>query len=50
MDISELDQHMQYVERNGCCLNIEEKIRLGLAFKELKADLGLDKVFFVGKI
>jgi len=43
-------EHMQYVERNGCCLNIEEKIKLGLAISELMSDLGLKKCYFVGKI
>jgi len=50
MDIDKLDAQMQYVEKNGVCLNVEEKIRLNLAFKQLKADLGLPKVYFLGKI
>lgn len=50
MDTDKLQSHMQYVERNGVCLNIEEKMRLGIAFQELKNDLGLTTVFFVGKI
>jgi hypothetical protein len=32
---------MQYIERNGCCLNVEEKMRLHLAFQELRTDLNL---------
>mmetsp|Transcript_29910 Transcript_29910/g.45748 ORF Transcript_29910/g.45748 Transcript_29910/m.45748 type:complete len:88 (+) Transcript_29910:3-266(+) len=50
MDIDKLDSQMQYVERNGCCLNIEEKMKLKLAFRELKHDLSLDKIWFLGKI
>jgi len=41
---------MQYVERNGCCLNIDEKIKLGLALGELMADLSPTEVWFLGKI
>ena len=50
MDIELLETHMQYVERNGCCLNIEEKMRLSLAFQELKADLKLQKLRLTAKI
>ena len=41
---------MQYIERNGCCLNIEEKMRLSLAFQELKSDLNLSTIWFTAKI
>jgi len=50
MDFDKLSSNLQYIERNGCCLNIEEKMRLGLAVKELKCDLNLCKVLFYGKI
>ena len=50
MDVMKMGEHMQYVEKNGCCLNIEEKIKLGLAISELCSDLGLKKCWFVGKI
>jgi len=50
MDCEKLSNQWQYVERNGCCLNIDEKMRLGLAVKELKHDLGLKKVWLFGKI
>ena len=50
MDFDKLGSNMQYIERNGCCLNIDEKMRINLAVKELKNDLELNKVFFVGKI
>ena len=50
MDTDLLDSQMQYIERNGCCLNIEEKMRLGLAFQELKSDLHLSSIWFTAKI
>ncbi len=45
-----MSEHMQYVEKNGCCLNIEERIRLSLALGELISDLSPTDVWFVGKI
>lgn len=50
MDSDKMTSEMQYVEKNGCCFNIDEKMRLGLAIKELKNDLSLKKVWLVGKI
>ena len=50
MDCDKMTSEMQYVEKNGCCFNIDEKMRLGLAIKELKNDLGLNKVWLMGKI
>jgi len=50
MDTDLLDSQMQYIERNGCCLNIEEKMRLSLAFQELKSDLNLSTIWFTAKI
>lgn len=50
MDSDKVNAEMQYVERNGSCLNVEEKLRLYLAVKELKTDLGLNKALIVGKI
>ena len=41
MDFEKLQSHMQYVERNGNTLNIEERMKLGCAVMELKADMGL---------
>lgn len=41
---------MQYIERNGCCLNIDEKMRLQIAFSELENDLGHDRIAWAGKI
>ena len=50
MDISKMGQHMQYVENQGVCLNVEEKIKLGLAIHELMGDLQMKSCYFVGKI
>ena len=50
MDSDLLDSQMQYVERNGCCLNVDEKLRLSLAFQELKTDLNLNQIWFTAKI
>jgi hypothetical protein len=50
MDTDKLNAQLPIIERNGVCLNIEEKIRLNLAFRELKADLSLDKLYFLGKV
>ena len=50
MDVMKMGEYMQYVERNGCCLNIEEKIKLGLAISELMSDLNLQRCYFVGKV
>jgi hypothetical protein len=42
---------MKYVEANGCCLNIDEKMRLSFAVEELKLDLNLtDPVYLVAKV
>lgn len=41
---------MQYIERNGVCLNIDEKMRLNLAITELKCDLGIEDVVLIAKI
>lgn len=50
MNVLHMQEQMQYVERNGCTLNIEEKIKLGLALAELRTDLNLVTTYFVGKI
>ena len=50
MDSDKLDAHFQYVERNGACLNVEERTHLSIAFREIKVDLKLSRVFFVGKV
>ena len=41
---------MKYVEANGCCFNIDEKMKFGFALNELAFDLKLDKVWLVGKV
>lgn len=50
MKAQKMSSEMQYVEKNGCCLNIEEKMRLDLALKELIIDLGHSNVWFFGKV
>jgi hypothetical protein len=50
MNYDNFNSHLQYIERSGNTLNIDEKIRLDLAVKELKLDLGLAHVYIVGKI
>ena len=50
MDTDLLDSQMQYIERNGCCLNIDEKMKLQIAFSELENDLGHNRIFWAGKI
>jgi hypothetical protein len=42
--------HLQYVERNGCCLNIEEKMRLAISVRELRNDVQAKEVSIMGKI
>lgn len=41
---------MKYIEANGCCFNIDEKMKFGFALVELANDLKLPKVWLVGKI
>ena len=50
MDCSKLTDQMQYIERNGVCLNIDEKMRLSLAINELKCDLGLKDIALIAKV
>ena len=50
MECSKLSDQMQYIERNGVCLNIDEKMRLNLAINELKCDLGLKTVALIAKV
>ena len=50
MDSEKLCSSLQYIERNGNTFNIDEKMRLGLACKELKTDMGFDKIWVVSKI
>ena len=50
MDCSKLSDQMQYIERNGVCFNIDEKMRLSLAINELKCDLGLKHVALIAKV
>jgi len=41
---------MKYVEANGCCFNIDEKMKLEFALFELAHELKLEKVWLVGKV
>jgi hypothetical protein len=41
---------MQYIERNGICFNIDEKMRLNLAINELKCDLNAQDVALIAKV
>ena len=50
MNIDALDSRMQYIERNGCCLNIDEKMKLQIAFSELENDIGHNMIAWTGKI
>lgn len=51
MDSDKLESQMKYVEANGCCLNIDEKMRLCYAIEELKLDLNIsDPVYLVAKV
>ena len=50
MEFNDFSNHLQYVERNGVTLNIEEKMNLGMAVHTLKADLHLTKVYMLAKI
>ena len=50
MDTANLCSEWQYVERNGNCLNIDEKMRIQLAVRELRSDLCLDPTSEDGKV
>lgn len=50
MNFDKMNSHMQYIERNGNTFNIDEKMRMGLAIKELNTDMGFDKILVFGKI
>ena len=50
MDSKKFSSEFQYIERNGCTFNMEEKMKLGLALGELKSDLNLIKVYIIGKV
>ena len=50
MDCSKLSDQMQYIERNGICFNIDEKMRLNLAINELKCDLGITECALIAKV
>ena len=45
-----LEAELKYIEINGCCFNIEEKIKLTFAIEELKNDLGLTRIWLIGKV
>jgi len=50
METKDFSSQFQYIERNGCTFNLEEKMKLGLALGELKADLNLTKCYIMGKV
>ena len=50
MNTNKMASEMQYVEKNGCCLNIDEKMKLDLALRELINDLKHNDVWFMGKV
>ena len=50
MEGTKAQQEMKYVEANGNCFSIDEKMRYWFALTELKNDLKLDKVWLLGKI
>ena len=50
MDSKKFSSEFQYIERNGCTFNMEEKMKLGLAIGELRSDLNLTHCFIVGKV
>jgi radial spoke head protein 9 len=50
MDSDKMSAHLQYVERNGNTLNIDEKMKLGLAIMELKTDMALEQCWMFAKI
>ena len=50
MDSKKFSSEFQYIERNGCTFNMEEKMRLGLAIGELRSDLNLSACFIIGKV
>lgn len=50
MDFRNLNNHFQYIESSGNTFNIEEKLKLQLAIKDLINDLNVRNVKVVGKI
>jgi len=50
MESTRSRQEMKYVEANGFCFNIDEKMRYGFALAELMNDLKLSKVWLLGKV
>lgn len=50
MDFDNFNNHLQYVENNGFTFNMDEKLRLSLAVKELKQDIKVKNVKILGKI
>ena len=48
MESTKAMQEMKYVEANGACFNIDEKMRYAFALAELKNDLKLTKVWLLG--
>lgn len=50
MESTKIQQEMKFVEANGCCFNIDEKMKFGFALTELANDLNLSQVWMVGKV
>jgi hypothetical protein len=52
MNMQNMSAYWQHIERNGCCLSIEEKMRMSVAMKELCCDLKktAKDLYFVAKI
>lgn len=50
MDIEDFEHLLKYVNITGNTLNIEERMHLQLAFLTLKNVIGVDEVYFWGKI
>lgn len=49
MEIEEFDKQLKCVNVNGLTLNIEEKMKLKLAFEQIKSDFEVDHLLFWGK-
>ena len=45
-----MNNQLKYIEQNGNTLNIDEKMQICLAIKQLRIDLNVKSVKLVGKI
>lgn len=51
MDFDKVKSESKYINANGCCLNVDEQIRLSFAVEELRADLKLEwPVYLLSKV